>query len=307
MRLSDDRFTLLLRAYPKAYRERRGDEILATLLEDSSTNGAYESVRVGMDIVGHGLRLRAGIASDQPAGQVLVSAALPGMMMAAAAALVMPVFGQIVPDFRYGPISWGPDTAIWPALCIAWILGCAAALLFPKQGRIFAAACVFATVIAKFLLPLGPWGLPPGFLLLIFLSAPCLIAPRTSPRRSHRKFSLLVGAVVLGTLVIVAVCSPWISSGGPVFYGEFSRCALYVVGTLIVCSAVLVATRRWTQGAALALLAIPWLLVPVVDPGVLALSATLSAASIAASCLISLGLLGLLFSDRAMGHERLRS
>jgi hypothetical protein len=305
MKPRGDRFTLLLRAYPKAYRERRGDEILATLLEDVSTNGTYESVRVGIDIVGHGLRLRAGIASDQPAGQVFVSAALPGIMVAAATAMVMPVFGQVLPDIRYGPSSWGPDTAIWPALCIFWILGCAAALLFPKQGRYFAAACVLATVVVKFLLPLGSWGLPPGFLLLIFLSVPCLIAPRTSPRRSHRKFALLVGAVVLGTLVIVAVCSPWISSGGPVFYGEFNRCAPYVAGTMIVCSVIFLATRRWIQGSSLALLAIPWLLVAIVDPGPLALSTTVSAVSVAAICVISVGLVGLWFSDRVMGHERL--
>ncbi len=36
----------------------------ATLLDDASINGTYESMRVGIDIVGHGLRLRAGIASD---------------------------------------------------------------------------------------------------------------------------------------------------------------------------------------------------------------------------------------------------
>ena len=110
-----DRFTQLLRAYPKAYRDRRGDEIASTLLEDASDNGTYESIRVGIDIVAHGLRLRAGIASDQLAGRVLVAAALPGMMTAAAAAAIMPMFGQVFPDIRYGPSSWGPDTAIWPA------------------------------------------------------------------------------------------------------------------------------------------------------------------------------------------------
>ena len=305
MKASDDRFERLLWAYPRAYRERRGDEILSTLLEDAPAYGTYESLRVGMDIVGHGLRLRAGIASDQAAGQVLVSAALPGMMMAAAVAAVMPVFGQVLPDACYGPISWGPDTAIWPALCIVWILGCAAALLFPKQGRYSAAACVVATVIVKFLVPLGSWGLPPGFLLLIFLSVPCLIAPPTSPRRMHRRFALMVGAVVLGTLVIVAVRSQWASLGGPFFYDEFNHCAPYVAGTLIVCSVIFLATRRWVQGSALALLAIPWLLVPIVDPGPFALSATASAVSVAAICVVSVGLVALLFSVRQMGHERL--
>jgi hypothetical protein len=301
-----DHFQLLLRAYPKAYREQRGDEILATLLEDVSTNGSYENVRVGIDIVGHGLRLRAGIASDQLAGQVLIAAALPGMTMAAVAALVMPVFGQVVPDVRFGPSSWGPDTAIWPALCIFWIIGCVAALIFPKQGRYFAAACVVATAIVRFLVPIGPWGLPPGFLLLAALSVPCLIAPRTSPRRSHRRFALLVGAVVLGTLVGVAASSSWIASGGPIFYSEFDRCAPYVGVTVILCSAVLLGARRWTLGSGLALLAIPWLLLPVADPGPVALTSTVSALSVAAVCVIGLGLVGLWLSERRMSHESLR-
>ncbi len=304
MKPRGDRFAFLIQAYPKSYRERRGDEIIATLLEDSSTNGTYEAVRVGIDIVSHGLRLRVGIASDQRAGRVLVAAALPGMVMAAAVAMVMPVFGQIVPDIRYGPSSWGPDTAIWPALCVVWILGCAAALALPKRGWLFAAGCVAATAIVKFLVPIGPWGLPPGFLLLVSLALPCLLAPRTSPRRSHRSFALLLGAGVLGALVVVAVFNPWVSSGGPV-YVEFNRCAPYVAGTLIVCSAVLLATRRWVPGSALALLATPWLVVPVVDPGPLAPTTTIAVLSIAATGAISVGLVGLWFSDLRKEHESL--
>jgi hypothetical protein len=303
MKARSDRFALLLRAYPKAYRDRRGEEILAILLEDAPTFDTYESVRVGIDIVAHGLRLRVGIASDQLAGRVLVVAALPGMMMAAAAAMVMPLFGQVLPDIRYGPSSWGPDTAIWPGLCIAWIVGCVAALVFPKRGRLLAAACVAATVIAKFLLPIGPWGLPPGFLLLISLAVPSLLAPRTSPRRSRRGFAVLVGAVVLGALVVASVRSPWVTSGGPEFHGEFSRCTPYVAGTVIACSAILLAAHKWMYGSALALLAIPWLLFPMAEPGPLTVSTTTSALSVAAACAISVGLLGLWFSDLWKVHE----
>jgi hypothetical protein len=45
--------------------------------------------------------------------------------------------------------------------------------------------------------------------------------------------------------------------------------------------------------------------VAIVDPGPLALSTTVSAVSVAAICVISVGLVGLWFSDRVMGHERL--
>ncbi len=300
-----DRFTMLLRAYPKVYRDQRGEEILTTLLEDATTFDTYENVRAAIDIVAHGLRLRVGIASDQLAGRVLVAAALPGMMMAAATAMVMPFFGQVLPAIRSGPSSWGPDTAIWPGLCIAWILGCAGALLFPKRGRLLATACVAVTIIAKVLLPIGAWGLPPSFVLLIFLAVPCLLAPRTSPRRSHRRFAVLVGAVVLGALVVASLRGPWASFGGPFPYMEFSRCAPYVAGTVIACSAILLVFRRWVPGSALALLAIPWLLFPAVEPGPLAVSTTTSALSVAAACVISLGLLGLWSSDLSKAHESL--
>jgi hypothetical protein len=45
--------------------------------------------------------------------------------------------------------------------------------------------------------------------------------------------------------------------------------------------------------------------VPIVDPGLLALSATVSAVSVAAVCVISVGLVSVWLSGRVMGHGRL--
>jgi hypothetical protein len=300
-----DRLDVLIRAYPEAYRERRGEEILDTLREDAPTLAAYERLRVGIDIVAHGLRLRLGIAPDQLMGRVLVATALPGMMMAAAVAMAMQLFGQVLPDYRIGPGSWGPATAIWPGLCVVWILGSLAALVFPSRWQLIAAGCAAVTVIAKLLLPLAPMGLPSGFLLIACLAVPSLLAARTPPRWSHRGFAVLTGVLVLGALVIAAVCTQWYSSWVPGSYGDVVRCAPYVAVTLVVLSAVFLAARRWETGSASALLAIPWLLLPAVDAGPLTVSTTISPFAVAAVCAIGVGLLGVWASDLWKSHRTL--
>jgi len=299
-----DRLDVLIRAYPKAYRERRGEEILGTLHEDALAQGTYERLRVGIDIVAQGLRLRLGIAPDQLMGRVLVAAALPGMMMATAAAMVMPLFGHILPDHRM-PGSWGPATAIWPGLCVAWILGSLAALVFPRRMRVIAVACIAVTVIAEFLLPLGPFGLPSGFLLLVCLAVPSLLAVRTPPRWSHRGFAVLTGGLVLGVLVIAAVRTQWYSSGIAGSYGDIVRCTPYVAGTLIVFSAILLVARRWVTGSAIALLATPWLLLPAGNAGLLTAPTTITPLAVAAVCAIGVGLLGVWASDLWKSHRTL--
>jgi hypothetical protein len=301
-----DRLDFLIRAYPKAYRERRGEEILDTLRDDARTMGTYESLRVGIDITAQGLRMRLGIAPDQFMGQALVAAALPGMMMAAAVAIVMPIFGHVLPDYRNGPGSWGPATAIWPGLCIVWILGSLAAVVFPSWRRLVAAVCVAATLIVKFLLPLAPWGLPSGFLLLGCLAIPSLLAARTPPRWSHRGFAVLAGVLVLVALVGAAVHGEWYSAGTPGSYGDVVRCAPYVAGALIFYSGMLLVARRWVTGSAIALLTAPWLLIPAASTGLLAEPPTsISPLAVAAACAIGIGLLGAWASDLWKSHRTL--
>lgn len=301
-----DRLDFLIRAYPKTYRVRRGEEILGTLREDAPTLGTYESLRVGIDIAAQGLRLRLGIAPDQLMGRVLVAAALPGMMMAAAVAMVMPLFGHVLPDYRDGPGSWGPATAIWPGLCIVWILGSVAALVFPSWRRLAATLCVVATLVVKFLLPLAPWGLPSGFLLLGCLAIPSLLAARTPPRWSHRGFAVLTGGLVLVALVAAAVHTQWYSSGTPGSYGDIVRCASFVAGALVVYSVILLVARRWVTGSAIALLTAPWLLIPAASTGPLAAPPTsITPLAVAAVCAIGVGLLGVWASDLWKSHRTL--
>jgi len=169
--------------------------------------------------------------------------------------------------------------------------------------RLVAAVCIAATVITELLLPLGPFGLPSGFWLLVCLAVPSLLAARTPPRWSHRSFAVLTGGLVLGALVIAAVRTQWYSSGIPGSYGDIVRCTPYVAGTLIVFSALLLAARKWVTGSAIALLATPWLLLPAGDAGLLTAPTTISPLAVAAVCAIGAGLFGVWASDLWKSHR----
>ena len=56
------RYRLLLRAYPAAYRRRRGDELLATLLEAAAPGQHYPTLCETLGLLGGGLSARAGVA-----------------------------------------------------------------------------------------------------------------------------------------------------------------------------------------------------------------------------------------------------
>jgi len=220
--------------------------------------------------------------------------------------LAMPIFAHVLPDFRFGPFSWGPATAIWPGLCIVWILGCLAAFACPRRSRQFAMVCIAATVITKVLLPIAPWGLPSTFWLFVLLAVPALLAARTPSRWSNRYSALLAGGLVLGMLIAASVLDPLgFSDGGPFAYTTFGRCAPWVAVTLIVCSAALLVAREWVNGFALALLAGPWLLLPVVPNVPYAHSTATSPLAIATACAIGVALLAAWISDLWRTHRTL--
>jgi hypothetical protein len=302
MNRNEDPLAGLLRAYPKRYREQRGDEILSTIREESDRS-TPETVRVCCNVIAHGVRLRFGIASDQPTGRVLSAAALPGMMMAAAIAILLPLYAQLLPGLHGTPTDFGPDTAIWPALFILWIVGSFSTLIFPLHKQLSAAVCVVVSLVAITALPVSSWGLPPAFALLIALAIPSLIAPRTWPSQSHRAFALLVGVVTASILVTASLGSRWETTGGPIFYGQFGRLAGYVAVAVIVGSLVLLAARKQVLGTALAVLSVPWLLAPAIASGPFHVSTTTFDLSIAVGCAIGVGLLGVWCSVLRRGRE----
>lgn len=261
-----DRLDKLLWAYPKGYRERRGEEILSTLREGAPSRNAFEGFRAALDVAAHGLRLRAGTASDQLGGRVLAAAALPGMAMAAASATALLSIGFLLSAiYRHYSFDFGPDTAIWPALYVVWLLGSVGALTFPRRKRICAATCILVSLVTMVLQPHQDWPWLPGISLLIGLCVPALLAPGTFSLRTHRRFALLIGGICLCVLAAVAASNTGARAGGALSYLEFWTFAPWVAGMVLLCSGILLALRRWIDATALALVAIPWLVFGTLD------------------------------------------
>jgi hypothetical protein len=112
----------------------------------------------------------------------------------------------------------------------------------------------------------------------------------------------LVGALVLGALVVASLRSPWFRTGGPGFYYEAVAFAPCVGVAVLVCALILVVARRWVLGSALALLAVPWLVFAGVGHGPVQVAATTSAASGALACIVGVGLTAVWVSDVSKVH-----
>jgi hypothetical protein len=165
---------------------------------------------------------------------------------------------------------------------------------------------VAVTIGTGVVLPHGDGYLDPAFLLLMALVVPAVLAPRTSSRRSQRGFSLLVGGVTLCTLVVTFAHHPGASFGGPTFYWVLGTAAPYVAATVITCSALFMVARRWVQGTALVLLAIPWLILPTIDKDPFGVDNALYVVSIEIACALGFGLIGLWFSRFSRAPESVR-
>jgi hypothetical protein len=299
-----DHLETLLWAYPRSYRQRRGEEILSTLSEGAPARTTFEGFRVALDVVAHGLRLRAGTASDQLGGRILAAAALPGISMAAASATAMLVVGFVLSEFHHHyPVDFGPDTAIWPALYLVWVLGGVGALAFPRHKRICAATCILASLVTMVAQPHQDWPWLPAISLLIGLCVPALLAPRTPSSRSHRRFALLIGGICLGVLAAVAASNIGARAGGPLSYVVFKTFAPWVAATVLLCSAILLAVRRWIDATALVLLSIPWLIFGTLDQQTFGGSPTLYAVWAEVACAVAVGLVGIRISRRKRTSE----
>jgi len=70
------------------------------------------------------------------------------------------------------------------------------------------------------------------------------------------------------------------------------------------CSAILLVARRWVRAAALALLAIPWLVLPTIDKQPFGVVTTVRFVSIEMACAVGVGLLGTWFSHLREAQKR---
>ena len=225
----------LLLAYPRDYREQRGDELLATLLDaedEVGQPGRLGRVQESLSLMRHGVSLRARVAGTAARGHV------PALGLAGVAlGVVLGVLGlhqlmamAIRASGLHGfPAEWGVYVQWvdprWPVHA-AWVV-VALALLTRRAGAAVAAARTAAVLHGWYLLAaaatggqipwagnVGPfWSAPSGTAelgwFLLSLSAALLLGGRRrtalalqTEHRPLRRAALVGGVVAPATIVV---------------------------------------------------------------------------------------------------------
>jgi hypothetical protein len=284
------RYVRLLKFYPKAYREQRGDEILATLMEASPSDREHPAPSDAVDIALHGVQMRLGLSSDRFAGRVLEMAAAPGLAVAAAFSVFLIVSAELFPFLNraygmtilLGPthalvvprLHFGPFATTGAVIYVVWIVVAMAAVLWPTYRRSVAMLGIMVTLVAM-VVGRTYFAAPRVSLILVIfaLALPAVLAPTTEFARHRMTGSAIAFGISLGILVwssrsLIAheaqEGSRLRHSFGSMYTASIYNLGsvLYLAGTLAVVGIfTLIVIRRTVAAGAVALLLSPWLLV----------------------------------------------
>ncbi|MEV0130219.1 hypothetical protein AB0H83_17385 [Dactylosporangium sp. NPDC050688] len=215
------RYRALLRAYPKAWREQRGDELLGTLLDAAEPGRRRPNVRESASIVVQGLRERLGLRRRSPGAvwsEGLRIGALLVLGEAFAEALVV----------LYENMDQPAHAAAWYGAAV------------PVGGAAIAALVMGRTVVAAVLT--GVWAVVPaghGELPWTVMTALLVLTALSLADRGRQRIS----AVWLGVVPVTVLL--WF--GYHLLTGEFFRPAgvlLYPFALLLAVTAGVLADPR---------------------------------------------------------------
>ena len=142
----EQRARLLLRAYPPAYRQTRGEEILGTMLEATPPGRAWPPLRDAWSLVRGGLRARA--ARNRRAG---LAASLRQAALLGFALFLTKIAGEQFQDFSFARPSSADHlvtAGLLPLLAGCLLLAAVAAAWSGRRGLVLATAIAAAPVVA---------------------------------------------------------------------------------------------------------------------------------------------------------------
>ena len=261
----------LLRFYPKAYREERGEEIVATLQEAAEARVPRVSLSDQISVALYGVRVRLGLTSETMLGKALDIAAIPGLVMGAFFGLYLLISGDLpVVSSRFFYPHFGPFLTVGPLLYLVWILGVLVVFEWPQYRRRIAGACMTLTIVGEVLAKLAHrnpniWEIA----ILVSLGLPGLLAPDVYVTRRGVVPSVSVGLATFATLFFATN-----SRVNPGFFNSFywsgtyeiARRQPYVDVLLLALFAVLWITKRREVASAALILSSPWIIVGVAYP-----------------------------------------
>jgi hypothetical protein len=261
----------LLHAYPVEWREERGEEMLAVLLEWAPDHQTRPSVREAIDLIWNGLRARFG-GGDKSGPRLLAErVSILSLAGGAAVSLMCLVFGeiprQLSPVYRE-MITIAPVYSLGTLLYVTWFatVGLLAVGVIRNARRVArvllgVAALVTLTSIA------ARWSIiaaPPLTLMafMAMLAASAFGAPKAMTRGTRR----ILGIVTIAAAAVVTNTSlnlqwGWIS-GGFDFYRaslpSWLRESMWVVLPVLLLSGAVASIRRpgWLHACLLA--SVPW-------------------------------------------------
>jgi hypothetical protein len=265
------RSSKLLRFYPKAYREERGEEIVATLQEAAEARVPRVSLSDQISVALYGVRVRLGLTSETMFGKALDIAAIPGLVMGAFFGVYLLISGDLpVVSSRFFYPHFGPFLTVGPLLYLVWILGVVVVFEWPQYRRRVAGVCMTLTIVGELLAKLvhrnpNIWEIA----ILVSLGLPSLLAPDVYVTRRRIIPSLCVGLVTFATLFFVTN-----TRVNPGFFNSFYwsgtyeivRRQPYVDLLLLALFAVLWITKRREVASATLILSSPWIVVGVAYP-----------------------------------------
>ncbi len=266
-----DRSRKLLNFYPKAYREERGDEIVATLQEAAEARVPRASLSDRISVAQYGVRVRLGLTSETMFGKALDIAAIPGLVMGAFFGLYLLVSAELpLVNSKFFSPDFGPFLTVGPLLYLVWILGVVVVFEWPQYRRRIAATCMTLTIVGELLAKLAQrnpnvWEIA----ILVSLGIPSLLAPDVYVTRRRVLPSLSVGLVTFAALFLFTD-----SHANPGFFTSFYWYGTYEIAHrqpyvdifLLALFAVLWITKRREVASAALILASPWLIVGVAYP-----------------------------------------
>jgi hypothetical protein len=261
----------LLSFYPKAYREERGEEIVATLQEAAEARVPRVSLSDQISVALYGVRIRLGLTSETMFGKALDIAAIPGLVMGAFFGVYLLISGDLpVVSSRFFYPHFGPFLTVGPLLYLVWILGVVVVFEWPQYRRRISGVCMTLTVVGELLAKLAHrnpniWEIA----ILVSLGIPSLLAPDVYVTRRRILPSLGVGLVTFATLFFATN-----SRVNPGFFNSFYwsgtyeivRRQPYVDVVLLALFLVLWFTKRREVASATLILSSPWIIVGVAYP-----------------------------------------
>jgi hypothetical protein len=261
----------LLHAYPVEWREERGEEMLAVLLEWAPDHQTRPSVREAIDLIWNGLRARFG-GGDKSGPRLLAErVSILSLAGGAAVSLMCLVFGEIPPQLSpvyREMITIAPVYSLGALLYVTWFatVGLLAVGVIRNARRVArvllgAVALVTLTSIAArwSIMPAPPLGL---MAFMALLAASAVGAPTAITRGARRSLGIVtVAAAAVVTNTWLNVQRGWISGGFDFYRGVLPgwvHQSMWVVVPVLVVSGAVASIRRPGWLLACVLASVPW-------------------------------------------------